>query len=527
MRLALPGSATLGGTQRRLLLAMTAAAVMVQTLGASFNYILDDMLRGLGSSASQSDFARQMPTVGALLVIFISGALGQRLGSKRVILACCGFYALGSALVAVAPSMPMATSGLLLANIGKAALLVVALASLSATVRDSDGRATAFAVFSAAIPFAYLFVPFVAAVIVESAGWRWVTAVWVAAGVMAMVLVWALVPADTAASQPTGEMLTPALAGLVLALAVESITQLSQRGPTTAFLLLLAACAGAIVALVLAMRRIPNPTLDLAPLRRGNLVLLLVVLVLTLFANLFFYMTMALQYVYRLSPVDVALAMAPAQLCAVIGATASGRLVRRWGITTAGSVLMGLVAATLICSAALRLDSPLWLAVLIVSVYAAAAAGGGVAVTNAVMDTAPPGKEGAASAFRGAAAGLGTAIGVAGMTSIVIVASSASLHNQSVKAGIDPSQSTQIARDMAQGATSEDASSLYAVPVAEVTEIDDFRRRAYLHGFKAHGLVGGVVTLAAGVMFFAVRRRQERRSQDVDGVGDDQGAQRQ
>src|SRR5690606_35410714 len=118
-------------------------------------------------------------------------------------------------------------------------------------------------------------------------------------------------------------------------------------------------------------------------------------------------------------------------------------------------------------------------------------------------------------------------IGVAGMTSIVILASSASLHNQSVRAGIDPSQSTQIAHDMAQGATSEDASSLYAVPVAEVTEIDDLRRRAYLEGFKAHGLVGGAVTLAAGVMFFVVRRRQERRSQDVDRVRDDQGAQGQ
>ena len=40
--------------QLRLVIAMTAAAVMVQTLGASFNYILDDMLRGLGSSDSRS-----------------------------------------------------------------------------------------------------------------------------------------------------------------------------------------------------------------------------------------------------------------------------------------------------------------------------------------------------------------------------------------------------------------------------------------------------------------------------------------
>lgn len=62
---------------------------------------------------------------------------------------------------------------------------------------------------------------------------------------------------------------------------------------------------------------------------------------------------------------------------------------------------MTVVAVTLLCSAGIGVRSPLWLAVAIVCVYAAAAAGGGVAVTNAVMDGAPPGKDGAASAFRG------------------------------------------------------------------------------------------------------------------------------
>src|SRR5690606_28399010 len=113
-----------------------------------------------------------------------------------------------------------------------------------------------------------------------------------------------------------------------------------------------------------------------------------------------------------------------------------------------------------------------------------------------------------------------TAIGVAGMTSIVILASSASLHEQSVRAGIDPSESTEVARSIASGATSEDTSSLYAVPVAEVSEIDAIRRQAYLEGFKAHGVVGGTVTFAATAMFVVVRRRQA--SQDVDRVGDDQ-----
>lgn len=487
---------------------MTGAAVMLQTLGASFNYILDDMLRGLGSTDSQSDIARQMPTVGALLVIFVAGAVGQRLGSKRVLLVCCGLYVFGSALVSLVQSMPMATSGLLLANIGKAALSVVALASLSASIRTGAGRATGFAAYSAAVPLAYLFVPLVAGVIVEAAGWRWVTGVWILGGVVALALVAMLVAPESAPPGSTGEMITPALAGLVLALAVESITLWSQQGLTVQLAVVLGLCLVALVASVVARRLVSEPSLDLTPLRNGGLVLLLVVLILTLFANLFFYMTMALQYVYSLPPVEVALAMTPAQLSAVLGAALSSRLVRRWGITRAGSALMIIVAVALGASATLQITSPLWVAILIVSVYAAAAAGAGVAVTNAVMDTAPTGRDGTASAFRGAAANLGTAIGVAGMTSIVVLASSASLHHQSIKAGIDPSTSTEVARSMATGASSEDAASLYAVPIADVTEIDELRRQSYLVGFRAHGVVGGTVTLAAAAMFFLVRRRR-------------------
>ncbi len=507
-------NSTLSAAQMRLVVAVTAAAALVQTLGASFNYVLVDMLRDLGSSAAHSDFVRQMPTIGALLVTFIAGALGQRLGFKRVLVTCCALYAVGCAAVAAAPSMPIATAGLLLANVGKAALLVVALAALRTRVRAEDGRATAFATFSAAIPFAYLFVPLGAAVVVESAGWRWVAVVWIAAGILALIVVSALMPADRPGTEPTGEMLTPALAGVVLATAVEAITQLSQQGLSPPFFVSVAVCLGAVAALAIAMRSSPDPTLDLTPLRHGNLVLLLVVLVLTLFANLFFYMTMALQYIYDLAPIAVALAMAPAQLSAVVGAIASGRVVRRWGITRAGSVLMTVVAVTLLCSAGIGVSSPLWLAVAIVCVYAAAAAGGGVAVTNAVMDGAPPGKDGAASAFRGAAASIGTAVGVAGMTAIVTTAASASLHHQFVQADIDDSPSTQVAREITSGATSEDASSLYAVPVTEADEIDDFRRQAYLEGFRAHGLVGGVVTLAAAGMFLVTRRRLERRGEE-------------
>lgn len=492
-----------------MVLATTACAVLVQTLGASFNYILNDMLRDLNATDVQSEIARQMGSVGALLVIFIAGAIGQRLGSRRVLLACSAIYAIGCAVVAVSHSMSVAATGLLLANVGKSALLVVALAAISASVRGRDGRATAFAVFSTAVPLAYVFMPVLAGGIVESVGWRWVAVIWISAGCLAVLLVWRLMEPDSTPSESTGEMLTPGLAGVLLAAAVETITLWSEHGVSSQVLVALTVCAASTVALTIALRRVSTPSLDLTPLRNGGFVLLLVVLILTLFPNLFFYMTMALQYVSDLPPVEVALVMTPAQLAAVAGAALSARMLRRWGITRSGTLMMVLVAATLFASALLHIHGTLWLAVVIMCVYSAAASGSGVAVTNAIMNTAATNKDGDASAFRGAAANLGAAIGVAGMTAIVMVAVSQSLQHESNRAGISPATAREVVASSVRGATPQETSSQYAVPLSDVSEIDELRRRADLGGFRAQGIVGGMVTLAGAGLFLVARRRRE------------------
>ncbi len=118
--------------QRRLVAAIAVAAVTLLTLTASYNYIITDMLQGLNATESQTDIARQVPSIGALLVIFAAGTLGTRLGVRRVMVWCGAMYTVGSLIVAVAPVMGVATLGLLLASIGKSAVFVIGLAYMSA-----------------------------------------------------------------------------------------------------------------------------------------------------------------------------------------------------------------------------------------------------------------------------------------------------------------------------------------------------------------------------------------------------------
>ena len=96
--------------------AVAVAAITLLTLTASYNYVIADMLQGLDATDNQTDMARQIPSIGAARHLR-GGAIGNRVGARRVMVVCGILYTLGSVIIAIAPVMPVATLGLLLASI--------------------------------------------------------------------------------------------------------------------------------------------------------------------------------------------------------------------------------------------------------------------------------------------------------------------------------------------------------------------------------------------------------------------------
>jgi hypothetical protein len=250
--------------------------------------------------------------------------------------------------------------------------------------------------------------------------------------------------------------------------------------------------------------------LSIAAIRRGGMLVLLAVAILVPFANLWFYATMGFQYVYGLDVLQTAVVMIPAQLAGLAGAGLSRRLIRHRGITTAGCVALLALAASLLSTCLIRVDSPIAVLVVVLAGYAVASVASGVPLTNSIMDTAPPGEDSSASAFRGAAANLGSAVGVVVMTSIVFGVVSASLTTRMQQDGEASPQSAAIAEEIRDGATSENVAADYAVPVQEVDEISDDQRAAMVDGLHAQGVAGSAIILASAVIFFVGRRRQAR-----------------
>jgi hypothetical protein len=150
--------------------------------------------------------------------------------------------------------------------------------------------------------------------------------------------------------------------------------------------------------------------LSLAALHSGGMLILLAVVLIVPFVDLWFYMTIGYQSVYDATALQTALLMVPAQLAGVIGGLVSRKIIQARGITFTGILLLIVLSASVLTTLAVTVESPIWFLVAVMSLYAAASVGAAVPVTNSIMNAAPVGEEGNASAFRGASIYIGTAL---------------------------------------------------------------------------------------------------------------------
>jgi MFS family permease len=479
------------------------------TVPASYNFVVVPMLEGLGASEEQGSLLRELPSIAGLLVIFLAGILGRRWGERRFITRCGILFTVGNAVVAVAPVMGVAVAGLVLESIGASGFIVVALALLSARVSDEKARASAFSTYATVGPVIYLVMPLLAGVVLDNSSWRVVAALWSLSGVVILVAARVFLPAAEG-PRDTRELLTPTLAGVLMVAAVQTLNSANRDGLlSVSALVRLGIGVLAFAALLWALRRLENPSLSLAALGQGGMFLLLIVVILMSFANLWFYMTVGLQYLYGLNALGTAIAMLPAQVAAIAGAMITRWLLRRRGITVAGSVMLLGLAVSLLVSALIGPGSPLWVPILVTCFYAVTSVGAGIPLTNAIMDLAPPGEDGSASAFRSAATNIGGAVGVIVMSTIVFNTFSASLAGKLESAGLDSQQSVQVAESIREGVTSEQVAANYAVPVQQVEQIAAVQREAMVDGLRMHGVSGAAFTGVCVVIFVWSRRRQQ------------------
>lgn len=389
---------------------------------SSLEYMLVEIQENFSMSPEATIVVTQIAVGASLLVVFLAGALADRLGDRRLLSWASAAFCVGAVVVGLSPHQLTLIVGLSIGGIGSVTMAIVGLSVLNKTFPDRAQRARAFGLFAVIAPLVSIVIPLLSSAIIPHSSWRLVTVVWVAVGLGTSLLIRRTLSSDSGHSLRT-ELLTPTLAGLALsgiALAF-SFASIGLNNSSRYPYGMISAGIGiiAVIALILAMRKKARPTLDLRTLRSRGSFPILGALFLVNGVNLFFFTYLLLQYRYHQTLFETAVILILPQAVAGAAAVAGGRLSARLGSwRVAAFALFG--AAVLSLGALLvGAESSAWAPVIFLTIAAIPISVSVGPLTQAFMELAPEDGVGSASSLRNATVNLGIAI--AGLISGTVI----------------------------------------------------------------------------------------------------------
>ncbi|MEU1705741.1 MFS transporter [Streptomyces sp. NPDC005706] len=348
--------------------------------------------------------------------LMTGGALGDRLGNRRVFRAGVGVFTAASAACAFAPDAPFLVAARLVEGLGAALIVPGSLALLQEAYPVPAARSRAFGLWGSMAGIAASAGPLLGGLLVSTAGWRWVFLINLPVGLVCLVLTSRFVAPSP--RHPDRALDWPAQCAVVAAVALltAALNEAGRRGwSDPAVLAGLALAVLAVAAFALRERLARSPALPLGLLRSramsGGAALGL--LFNFGFYGMIFTASLYFQHQRGFSALRTGLALFPAVAMTMFASVLSARLTRRTGDRPLVVTGMLLGALGLAGWAAAGPDPAYRL---LVAPMMATGFGTSFALTGStatVMGAAPPAYAGAASALFNTTRQIGSATGVA------------------------------------------------------------------------------------------------------------------
>jgi EmrB/QacA subfamily drug resistance transporter len=291
-------------------------------------------------------------------LILLGGALGDRLGRRRIYLIGVVWFAAASALCALAPSIEVLIAARALQGVGGALLTPGSLAIISATFVEDD-RPAAVGAWSGLGGVATALGPFLGGWLVQDVSWRWAFAINVPLGALVIVLGLRYVPesrAESGTSRPLDVIGT-----VLVAAALGGLTYGTTEAGSSGWGLIAwsATLAGAalLVAFVLVEIHSRNPLVPLGLFADRTFTGTNIMTFATYGAMgaLFFVLALQLQVAAGYGPFAAGIATLPATVALLLLSSRAGALAARIGprlLLTTGPLLAAAGLALL-----LRIDA--------------------------------------------------------------------------------------------------------------------------------------------------------------------------
>ncbi len=380
---------------------------------------------------SQSLHADMLTTIWIILIYLLVvavcttqlGRLGDIYGRSRMFNTGFGVFTLGSLVCGLSPSI----SWLILSRGVQAFGGALMQANSGAIIADTfppDARGTAFGYISLGWTSGAMLGIVLGGIITTYFGWEYIFFINLPIGILATVLGFRYIR-DNVRVRAKMDMTGMILLGLALTLI--SYAGVDFAGEGVAVTNILSACFG-VVAIVLFLvyeSRTPEPIINFTVFKNRILKYsVLAAFFLSLgYLSVVFLITMYLQGIRALSPLDAALLLTPGYIVGSLLSPLMGRLSDRYGarvLATSGAAM--LILATLVYLM-LRLDTPYWVVLLASGISGIGSAMFFPSNNSAVMANAPPGS------FGGISGVLRTVqnIGILGSFVVAITVASASI----------------------------------------------------------------------------------------------------
>lgn len=434
-----------------------------------------------------------------------SGALGDRIGRKRVLLAGLAVFGFASALATFAWTPAILIAARAVMGVGGALILPATMSIVRDVFEDRDERRTAVGIWSATMAGGAAVGPLVGGFLVEHWWWGAVFLINVPVVLIVLPIGLKLLPESRAAQPPPWDMTAVVLAGVAILGIAFGLKQGARHGFVDP--LVIGVLVGAIGAGTWFVRRQlarPEPLLDVRLFTQSSFSVAVVCVALVMFGlvGLELFFAQYLQLVLGLEPLAASVRLLPLMIASFAGGLLAAPLLRRLGLrmTIAGGLLLSTMA----------LVPMLWLGVtdqyLLLAVPFVAMGFGLeialVAANDVIISAVPAERAGNAASIEETAYELGGGLGVAVLGSILAVVYSDALRPvPGVGAGElhDSGESLGRAVEISTG-----------LPATAGDALLSTARDAFMSGLHVVLLVSLALVASASVLSWVILRRHGR-----------------
>ncbi len=398
---------------RGVVLAAVLGSGMAMLDGTVVNVALKTIGKDLGASLAELQWITNGYLLMLASLILIGGALGDRLGRRRVFIVGVVWFAAASLLCGIAPDPRMLIAARALQGVGGALLTPGSLAIIESVFSPSD-RGRAIGRWSGLGGVAAAIGPFLGGALVQYASWRWIFLINAPLAALTVVVALRFVPETRSPSEGRFDV----VGALLAAVSLGGLTYwLIEWGTTWAVpALVVGVLSGTAFLLVERRTRHPMMPLSLFASRTFSAANGMTLLVYAALGAVLFFLVIELQTVLGYGALEAGVATLPVTVLMLLLAARGGALGSRIGPRipmTVGPLVMAVGVAWL---SRLGADSSYWVNVFPpLCVFGAGLALMVAPLTSTVLSAAPPERAGIASGINNAVARAGSLLAVAAL----------------------------------------------------------------------------------------------------------------